>query len=283
MEEIMKQPLLYHLGALPTECLRCKALDTHQITNICASCYSDIARIQHSCLGCGAPLQIASQIPEPHQQQTRPNRFQSQQMQAPVLLPKPRSPQTCGKCLAKPNFIDLCLIACPFASPVDFWLRNLKDKGDLSALPTICQLLFDRLEILPDQPDDVNVNSALDLAIPIPIHWSRRCMRGYNQTELIAKPLASKLGIDLRCRILTRSRRIRSQRGLKWAERQRNQHNSFWVSDKASEEIKGKNILLVEDIVTTGATAQQAAKTLKSRGASKVVLIAVARTPESAY
>jgi|SaaInlV_100m_DNA_5_1039725.scaffolds.fasta_scaffold03049_5 ComF family protein len=232
--------LLFNLGTTPTECLRCKTMGSYRIANICESCYLDIARIQNSCLRCGVPLAMST--------------------------------PACGKCLKNKSSVDISLIACPFISPVDDWLRNLKDRGNLSALPTLCQLMLDRICELPKQ--------SFDLIIPMPVHWTRRCMRGFNQTELLCKSLAEALAVETSYKVLKRSRRVLSQRGLSQIERRRNQQNSFHLSDKAYPKIKGKSILLVEDIVTTGATVEQAAKILKLKGADSIAVIAVARTPE---
>jgi ComF family protein len=180
---------------------------------------------------------------------------------------------SCGSCLAQSNHIDRSLIACPYITPLDRWLRNLKDLRNLESLPALQQLLLDKIS----SAKDIRVN----LVIPIPIHWSRRCNRGYNQCEMLAKPLAKYLNLRPSRKILKRSRPVRSQRSLNRKQRLQNQKNSFCIPDKSMAQLKGKNVLLVEDILTTGATVNQAARTLKEAGAKSVVLAAIARTVES--
>ena len=179
----------------------------------------------------------------------------------------------CGKCIAKNNPLDRSLIGCPYISPLDRWLPQLKDQRNFSSAPALQQLLVEAL----CSSEPLN----LDLILPMPIHWTRRCRRGYNQTEILAKPLAKILGLPMRCDILKRSRRVRSQRGLKASERLQNQRGSFSISAHSEKYLIDKQVLLVEDIVTTGATATEAARTLKVAGVRSVILAAVARTLET--
>lgn len=93
-----------------------------------------------------------------------------------------------------------------------------------------------------------------DLVVPVPLHWTRRWKRGYNQAEIIAGEIASSLGIPMETRLLYRRRRTRSQTRQGRADRIRNASGAFAVSPR-HERLRGvSHIILVDDVFTTGAT-----------------------------
>lgn len=113
-----------------------------------------------------------------------------------------------------------------------------------------------------------------DAIIAMPLHWRKRWERGFNQAELLAAPVARRYGLKLN-RNLSRTRYTKAQAGLNEQERQKNLKNSFIV--KRAAEIAGKRVLLVDDVLTTGATLRAAAAALKSSGASRVTALTLAR------
>lgn len=115
---------------------------------------------------------------------------------------------------------------------------------------------------------------SFDLIAPMPMHWRKRWERGFNQAELLAEPLARRLGQKL-ARPLGRQRRTKAQAGLSEAQRSANLKNSFCVRDP--EAIRGKRILLVDDVFTTGTTLRAATEALKRSGASHVSALVLAR------
>lgn len=93
-----------------------------------------------------------------------------------------------------------------------------------------------------------------DLVVPVPLHWTRRWKRGYNQAEIIAGEIASSLGLPMETRLLYRRRRTRSQTRQGRADRIRNASGAFAVSPR-HERLRGvSHIILVDDVFTTGAT-----------------------------
>ncbi len=114
-----------------------------------------------------------------------------------------------------------------------------------------------------------------DVIVPMPLHWYRRWRRGFNQSELLAKAVARRTGLPVANRVLQRKRHAAPQSGLTSAARRRNVAGLFSIADRAS--VAGRRILLVDDVLTTGATAQAAARALKSAGAAQVVLLTLAR------
>ncbi len=118
------------------------------------------------------------------------------------------------------------------------------------------------------------------LVVPVPLHARKLRQRGFNQSELIAHH-ALKLGagsgrLVLRSRILERRRETQSQIGLTRHQRRENLRGSFAVA--RPEEIAGREVLLVDDVFTTGTTVSECARVLRRAGASKVFVATVART-----
>ncbi|HWQ55631.1 MAG TPA: ComF family protein [Bryobacteraceae bacterium] len=113
-----------------------------------------------------------------------------------------------------------------------------------------------------------------DLVVPVPLHWRRRWSRGFNQSELLAQDMARRCGIPVQ-NIVRRTRATDVQAGLSNSRRRRNVADAFRV--KAREAVAGRRILLVDDVMTTGATASACAAVLKRAGAKSVALLALAR------
>jgi ComF family protein len=117
------------------------------------------------------------------------------------------------------------------------------------------------------------------VVVPVPLHWTRRWRRGFNPAALLAQGLAGALGLPLRPDALRRRRRGRRQVGLGRRERRAALAGVFVASRGAARAIRGRDILLVDDVVTTGATLEACAAALLAGGARSVVGFAVARTP----
>jgi ComF family protein len=113
-----------------------------------------------------------------------------------------------------------------------------------------------------------------DLIIAMPMHWRKRWERGFNQAELLAAPVARRYGLPL-ANNLRRARYTRSQAGLTESGRRENLRGSFRLH--RPEQIKGKRILLIDDVFTTGSTLRAAAAILKSAGAAHVAALTLAR------
>ena len=118
------------------------------------------------------------------------------------------------------------------------------------------------------------------LVIPVPLHVRKLRERGFNQSELIAKA-ALKLNpagerLTLAPKALERRRETRSQIGLSSHQRRENMRGAFAVTD--SDQVYGHEILLVDDVLTTGTTASECARVLRRSGASKIWVATVART-----
>lgn len=114
-----------------------------------------------------------------------------------------------------------------------------------------------------------------DLVMPIPMHWARRLRQGANGPELIAEVVSAKLGLPLRAGWLKRRKLTPRQTHLTRRERRIRQRNSFRLSRRAN--VSGRSILLIDDVLTSGATTSEAAKVLLKAGAKEVNVAVIAR------
>lgn len=114
----------------------------------------------------------------------------------------------------------------------------------------------------------------LDYIVPVPLHWLRKMRRGYNQSELISKGIAQELGIPVVKRNLRRKKYTQTQTHKSRDERQRNMQAVFTVRNP--ELFQNKHILLVDDIITTGATTESCYQTLQSIANFRISVTALA-------
>ena len=114
-----------------------------------------------------------------------------------------------------------------------------------------------------------------DIIIAVPMHKLKKAVRGYNQSELIAKEISKKANIVFYNNILIKVKNTKVQSTLTKNQRQNNVKNAFEIANKML--IKGKKIVLLDDIYTTGSTVNECAKKLKQAGASKVFVLTIAK------
>jgi ComF family protein len=117
----------------------------------------------------------------------------------------------------------------------------------------------------------------LDAVVPVPLHRARQAERGFNQAELLAAPCARRWGLPLLTRALVRVRPTHPQTELDPAARQANVAGAFRVA--RPREVTGKRLLVVDDVLTTGATAASVARALREGGAAAVWVLVLARVP----
>ncbi len=112
-----------------------------------------------------------------------------------------------------------------------------------------------------------------DIIIPVPLHFKRMIARKYNQSLLVAKNISKETKVPMDCQALKRKVFKKSQGKMTKTQREQNIKGNFAVDSKFSEKIKDKKIILIDDVMTTGATANQCAKVLKKAGAKEVFVI----------
>jgi ComF family protein len=119
-------------------------------------------------------------------------------------------------------------------------------------------------------------NLGIEIVIPVPLHWWRHWLRGYNQSEALANALACKLRLPCRPNWLRRIRNTPQQTRQTPSGRLENIKGAFRTSAGAA--LKGKTILLVDDVLTTGSTCSEAARVLRMAGAARVVVAVLAHS-----
>ena len=113
------------------------------------------------------------------------------------------------------------------------------------------------------------------ILIPVPLHRTRLWTRGFNQSALVARELSKRLNIAADPMVLRRTRRTPPLKGMSSLQRRKTVAGAFRVADKAT--VAGKTIILVDDVLTTGSTAEACARALKSAGAARIELVSWAR------
>lgn len=116
-----------------------------------------------------------------------------------------------------------------------------------------------------------------DALVPVPLHWSRLWQRRFNQSSALARGIAEQHRIPVADHLLVRARATRPQFGLPRSERAQNVQGAFKVPPSVRGEARGKKLVLVDDILTTGATADACTKALLRAGASRVDVLVLAR------
>lgn len=175
----------------------------------------------------------------------------------------PSDGHVCGNCLKQPPAYERCLAALRYAFPADRLVQALKYGQRLALAPLLADVLRETVHTAP-RPD---------VLLPLPLHPDRARERGFNQTTELAKPLARALRLPLDTTSLARTRNTAPQASLPLDDRQRNVKGAFTCAGSFA----GKHVALLDDVMTSGATLNEAAKTLKRAGAAEVSLWIVAR------
>lgn len=185
-------------------------------------------------------------------------------------LPLPVSGTPCGRCLIRPPAFSRTIAAWHYAFPVDSLINRFKHQADWPYGKLLTALLIPRIRQQQDQ-------SKPALLLPVPLARRRQRQRGFNQAGMMARWLAAKLHCPVHEHWLQRIRDTPAQQGLDASARRRNLRHAFALSEAAR--VQGRHIALVDDVLTTGATAETLSRLLLRAGASRVDLYCLARTP----
>lgn len=190
---------------------------------------------------------------------------------------------TCGLPFDMPVFEDTRCAAC-HAEPPDFDQARAVMRYDDASKGTILAFKHaDRLDLAPVFSRWLaragnTLLSECDVIVPVPLHRGRLWSRRYNQSAELARLLSRASGKSFLPDVLERSRRTPSQGEMPSASaRRRNVEGAFQVGKERRGSLKGKNVLLIDDVLTTGATVEACARALKRAGAAKVLVLALAR------
>ncbi|MEE9303752.1 MAG: ComF family protein [Thiotrichaceae bacterium] len=164
----------------------------------------------------------------------------------------------CGSCQANPPPIDKTFSLFHYKTPIDHLIKQLKFKHSFVTADLLGKLMAEAII-----QRGITLPEAI---IPTPLHYKRLRMRGYNQSIEIAKPLAKHLKLPLLNTDLIRNKHIRPQTECSAKERRRNLRNNFICRTPLSY----ATIAVVDDVITTGTTVNEIAKTLKKKGVKEV-------------
>jgi ComF family protein len=174
----------------------------------------------------------------------------------------------CGECTRNRPPFERGHYGFYFEGPLREAIHSFKFKARKDVGQALVRLL---------QPKLLAMRETFDVIVPLPVTEKRLKERGFNQTFIIAEEISSITGKDLAYRVLNKTKETKDQYTLSKVERRKNIRGVFALRDRKA--LKGKRVLLVDDLFTTGATAKEATKVLKSAGTRSVVLFALARTP----
>lgn len=116
-----------------------------------------------------------------------------------------------------------------------------------------------------------------DVIVPVPLHWTRLITRKYNQSALLANELSKLTDIEVNHQVLKRGKKTKPQVQFNGKARVKNVRDAFVVRKNKGIEVKGKTILLIDDVYTTGATIKECAKALKKEGAEHIYSLTIAK------
>jgi ComF family protein len=174
-------------------------------------------------------------------------------------LESPRG-ELCGRCLSHAPAYDATQAALAYEFPADALVQALKFRGELALAPLLAALLAERAR-----------TERVDLVTAVPLSAERLRRRGYNQALEIARHVH---GGRLELALVERTRDAPPQMELPYEARQRNVRGAF----RCTRQLDGATVAVVDDVMTTGATLNEIARTLKAAGAGRVVNWVVART-----
>lgn len=214
----------------------CLLCGQHQSQILCADCLPLLPTNHPSLCRCGLP-------------------------HAPGSEPAP----LCGRCLKDPPPFAASRAPLCYQFPLDALIQRYKYRGDLVSETGLEQLVASCPNPWPQA----------DALCPLPAHWQRRWLRGFDQSERLARRLSRQWQQPL-LNALQRGRATPRQQGLSRKQRQRNLQGAF----SCTADVQGLHLTLIDDVMTTGSSARAAARCLLEHGARQVTVWTLARTPQ---
>jgi len=175
----------------------------------------------------------------------------------------------CGHCLTNPSSLERLYCYSDYSGPLRWLIKQYKYKKKLYLASLLSHMLYTKIKQL--NQDDIP-----DAIIPMPIHWTRHWNRGFNQSHYIANLLSKSADISVIAKGITRIRRTPALEGLNRKQRHSVVKKAFRVSTNLPS-----HVAIVDDVYTTGASAESLAKILKKHGTQRVDLWVLARTPKN--
>lgn len=170
----------------------------------------------------------------------------------------------CGRCLSHPPLFSRTTAVFGYAFPLDKLIQSMKYGEQLVLAHAFAERLLRRID----------KTELPEIVIPMPLHPAKLRERGFNQSLLLAAHVARRLDIRLLPDACRRVRDTPPQSSLPWKERQKNVRNAF----RCDMDLSGKRVVLVDDVLTTGASLEALAEAVQQRGAIEIGTWVVART-----
>ncbi len=230
------------LASVPSNCVVCDLPAAH--SNLCTLCISHLPRLESVCHRCGLAVTLGT---------------------------------LCGPCLLRPPPWHSMICAVSYGKPYDKLMASFKFQGQRDIASALSYLLIDAVSQRRDTSIYSHLNACIspdsaDILVPVPLHWTRLWTRGFNQAALLARPISKRFDIPI-VHALKRTKRTRAQTLIQATSRRANLSQAFLVSSS----VKGLHVILLDDVVTTGATALSATRALLRAGASSVCVWACVR------
>lgn len=186
-------------------------------------------------------------------------------------LSVPAGVTTCGTCLGTPPDFDAALACVDYGAPWNQLITRFKFHDAIDFTPLFADAMAEAVTGFGD--------ALPDLVLPVPLNVRRLRERGYNQAWQLARRIAVRLGLRADAALLVRLRETTHQLALPPAARAGNVCGAFAVEPRRRVEIAGRSVAVVDDVMTTGSTADEIARVLKQAGAARVAIWVFARTP----
>lgn len=192
-------------------------------------------------------------------------------------LALPTSSDYCGDCLAKNYLFEQIHALGDYNNPLAALVKQLKYQQRLIAGELLGALLVTSL--LQRYSEDQL--SQFDFLLAVPLHSKKLRQRGFNQAQIICDHIHQQLGIPMITNQITRCKQTQPQEGLSIKKRALNLDAAFSHKEIATQPLAGKNIVIIDDVVTTGATINSLCKLLKKIGVNSITVFCISRTPLS--
>jgi ComF family protein len=220
---------------------------------ICDACVSELPWLEKQCQQCAVPLATDALCPD---------------------------------CQSKPPAFRRCISAFTYQAPIDNIILRFKKDPYAAEIKQLTALLAERI-LRSYQPTgkELEQKTALpELVIPMPLHWRKIAHRGFNQSQIIGNLLSNyflyeyKTPLKVHSDICQRTSNSQAQHTLDKKQRARSVRDAFSVGAGSGFSLKGKTVAILDDVVTTGATANALASTVINAGADQVDIWSLART-----
>jgi len=236
---------------LPQPCAICGGpCNDPMASGLCRGCKQELPVLAECCLGCSNPLEDSHSLMS--------DRPWSQLVQT----------RYCGRCLASPPSYDHSISFFPYRSPFKQLVTALKFNATLSHARLLGQLFAEQLCMTLDETE-----FRPDVILPVPLHVTRLRQRGFNQSLEIARPISKQFDIPLQPMLVERQRATQPQSSLSLKQRKKNIKGAFTVTSP----IDHKHVAIVDDVMTSGATVDALAATLKQHGVETVSVWCICR------